>query len=142
MKAGVIVAAAIGLLVSVWLLFHVGAAQVFGAIASVGVGGFVLICATGLFLVAMMATGWFVLLPHTNLRNLVSCLIGRQTRDSAGDILPFSQFGGMIIGARAVVLRGVSPALAFASMTADVTTELMAQIAFVLIGIGLCIAEL
>lgn len=142
MKAGVIVAAAIGLLVSVWLLFHVGAAQVFGAIASVGVGGFVLICATGLFLVAMMATGWFVLLPHTNLRNLVSCLIGRQTRDSAGDILPFSQFGGMIIGARALSLRGIAAPSAYASMAADVTMELMAQIVFILIGIALCVSAL
>ena len=142
MKAGVIVAAAIGLIVAVWLLFHVGAAAVFSAIASVGIGGFVLICLTGLFLVAMMASGWFVLLPQLNWRNFLSCLIGRQTRDSAGDILPFSQFGGMMIGARALSLRGIPAPTAFASMAADVTMELTAEIVFVLIGIALCVSAL
>lgn len=142
MKAGVLVAAAIGLIVSVWLLFHIGAAQVLGAIASVGIGGFILICATGLMLVAMMASGWFMLLPQLSWRNLLSCLIGRQTRDSAGDILPFSQFGGMVIGARALNLRGIPAPSAYASMAADVTMELMAQIVFILIGIALCVNAL
>src|SRR5579864_1779325 len=131
MKAGVIAAAGLGLAIAVWLLFHVGAAAVFAAIASVGLGGF-----------ALMGSGWFALLPDHRLRNLASCIIGRQTRDSAGDILPFSQFGGMVIGARALTLRGIPAPLAFASMAADVTTELMAQIAFIAIGIALCITEL
>ena len=142
MKVGVIVAAAVGLVVSVWLLVHIGAAAVFGAIASVGIGGFALICLTGLVIVLMMASGWFVLLPQLNGRNLLSCVIGRQTRDSAGDILPFSQFGGMVIGARALSLRGIPAPSAYASMAADVTMELMAQIVFILIGIALCISAL
>lgn len=142
MKVGVIVAAAIGLVVSVWLLFHIGATQVFSAIASVGIGGFVLICTTGLLLVAMMASGWFALLPQLNGRNFLSCLIGRQTRDSAGDILPFSQFGGMVIGARALSLRGIPAPSAYASMAADVTMELTAQIVFILIGVALCVSAL
>src|SRR6185437_4716322 len=142
MKAGVVAAAIFGLAIAVWLLFHVGAASVFAAIASVGLGGFALICLTGLGIVALMGSGWFALLPDHRPRNLVSCIIGRQTRDSAGDILPFSQFGGMVIGARALTLRGVPAPMAFASMAADVTTELMAQIAFIAIGIALCLTEL
>jgi len=142
MKAGVIAAALLGLALAVWLLLHVGAASVFAAIASVGIGGFALICLTGLGVVAIMGSGWFALLPDHRPRNLVSCIIGRQTRDSAGDILPFSQFGGMVIGARALSLRGIPAPMAFASMAADVTTELMAQIAFIAIGIALCLTEL
>jgi putative membrane protein len=142
MKAGVIAAALVGLAIAVWLLLRVGAASVFAAIASVGLGGFALICLTGLFVVALMGSGWFALMPQHRLRDLVSCIIGRQTRDSGGDILPFSQFGGMVIGARAMTLRGVPAPLAYASMAADVTTELMAQIAFIAIGITLCITQL
>jgi putative membrane protein len=89
-----------------------------------------------------MGSGWFALMPDHVARNLVTCIMGRQMRDSAGDILPFSQFGGMVIGARAIVLRGIKPPVAFASVVADVTTELMAQIAFIAIGIALCISEL
>ena len=142
MRTGVIVAALLGLCVAVWLLLHIGIQPVFDAIGRVGIGGFAVICLYGLCVVALMGSGWFALMPDHAARNLLTCIIGRQVRDSAGDILPFSQFGGMVIGARATVLRGIKPALAFASIVADVTTELMAQIAFIAIGIALCISEL
>jgi len=142
MKFGVTAAALIGLAVAFWLLLHIGIAPVFSAIGSVGIGGFALICLYGCTVVAMMGSGWFALIPHGHGRELLTCIIGRQTRDSAGDILPFSQFGGILIGARYAILRGISAPLAFASMVADVTTELMAQIAFIVIGVALGIAQL
>ena len=142
MKTGVIITALLGLTLAVWLLLHVGIGAVFGAIGEVGIGGFILVCLYGFVVVTMMGTGWFALMPDHHLRNLVTCVIGRQTRDSAGDILPFSQFGGMVIGARALILRGIAAPLAFASLVTDVTTELMAQIVFIAIGIALCFTEL
>ena len=60
----------------------------------------------------------------------------------AGDILPFTQFGGIVIGARAVILAGVSPPLAFAGAIVDVTAELIAQIVFIALGLLLGIAQL
>ena len=142
MKLGVIVATLLGLALFVWLLFHIGVDQVFGAVAAIGIGGFLLYCAAGTAVVGLLGTAWLSLIPHGNPRDAFTYFLGRQTRDSAGDILPFSQLGGIVIGARAVILRGVSPALAFASAITDVTTELMAQIAFVLLGIALCIEQL
>ena len=58
-------------------------------------------------------------------------------RDSAGDILPFTQIGGIALGMRVLVLGGVAPARAVAAGIVDVTTELMAQSLFILLGIGL-----
>lgn len=142
MKIGVIVAALIGLALFAWLLFHIGLESVWEAVTAVGVGGFALLCAAGLAVVALLGSGWLALIPGATARDLVTFVIGRQTRDSAGDILPFSQLGGIVIGARAVILRGVPPPLAFASAITDVTTELMAQIVFILIGIALAIAQL
>jgi len=142
MKLGVIVASAIGLALAVWLVLHIGIGQVWGTIASVGAGGFVLLCSYGFCVVGLLGCAWFALIPHKSPRDLLTFIIARQTRDSAGDILPFSQLGGVVIGARAAVLRGVGVPLAFASAITDVTTELMAQIIFVFIGIGLCIAQL
>lgn len=141
-KLGVIAAALVGLALFVWLLLHIGVSQVFAAVASVGWLGFLAICAYGIAVVAMMGSAWVVLVPRARWRDLATFIIGRQTRDSAGDILPFSQLGGIVIGARAVILRGIAPPLAFASAITDVTTELMAQIAFILIGIALAIAQL
>jgi glycosyltransferase 2 family protein len=142
MKIGVVAAALIGLALFVWLLLHIGIAQIWDAIARVGFGGFVLLAAAGIAVVAMLGTAWLALIPNAQPRDVLTFILGRQTRDSAGDILPFSQLGGIVIGARAVILRGVSPALAFASAITDVTTELMAQIVFILIGIALCIERL
>ena len=142
MKIGVVIAALVGLALFVWLLLHIGVDQVFAAVASVGWVGFLAICAYGLAVVVAMGTAWVVLIPGARWRDLTTFVLGRQTRDSAGDILPFSQFGGIVIGARAVILRGISPALAFASTITDVTTELMAQIAFILLGIAFCWEQL
>lgn len=142
MKLGVIAVALAGLAVAVWLLFHIGIAAVFTAVTAVGIGGFAVLCAFGLGVVALMGSAWFALIPHATPRDLVTFVIGRQTRDSAGDILPFSQLGGIVIGTRAVILRGITPPLAFASAITDVTTELMAQIAFILTGIALAITQL
>jgi putative membrane protein len=142
MKIGVIAAALLGLAVAVWLLLHIGIEPVFAAVASVGFGGFALICLYGCAVVALMGSGWFALMADHHPRDLVTFIVARQTRDSAGDILPFSQFGGIVIGARYAILRGISAPLAFASMVADVTTELMAQIAFIVIGVALGIAQL
>src|SRR5476651_1998658 len=142
MKFGVIAAALIGLAVAVWLLLHVGIGSVLAAVGSVGIGGFALICLYGFTVVAVMGSGWFALMPHGRPRDLATCVIGRQTRDSAGDILPFSQFGGILIGARYAILRGISAPFAFASIVADVTAELMAQIVFIVIGVALGIAQL
>jgi putative membrane protein len=63
-------------------------------------------------------------------------------RDSAGEVLPLSQFGGFVIGARAVALRGVPAAEAYASTVVDVTTEMLAQIAFVLVGVVLLVRRI
>jgi putative membrane protein len=142
MKIGVIVAALVGLALFVWLLFHIGIESVWEAVARVGFGGFAFLVAAGIAVVGLLGSAWLALIPHKSPRDLVTYIIGRQTRDSAGDILPFSQLGGIVIGARAVILRGVSPPLAFASTITDVTTELMAQIVFILIGIGLAITQL
>jgi putative membrane protein len=47
--------------------------------------------------------------------------------------------GGYVLGARAVVLRGVDGAVAAASTLVDVTLELCAQIAYTALGIGLLV---
>jgi putative membrane protein len=137
-KFGVLAAAVIGFAVAAWLLIHTGVDQVFASIASVGWLGFFWLTIYLLPTVTILGAAWFVLAPKSAGATLTTFVIGRQMRDSSGDVLPFSQLGGIVIGARALTLRGVSPSLSFASAIADVTTELMAQIAFVVLGLGFC----
>src|ERR1700710_546416 len=107
MKIGVIAAALVGLALFVWLLLHIGIGQVWAAIVSVGFGGFALLCVAAIAVVGLLGSAWAALIPRKTPRHLLTFVIGRQTRDSAGDILPFSQLGGIVIGTRAVILRGI-----------------------------------
>jgi putative membrane protein len=134
MRIGVIAAALAGLAVALWLVFHVGFASVIGAVASVGWGGFAALCAFALLHLVVLGLAWAVLMPGGRSGAFIWARI---VRDAAGEVLPFSQIGGLVIGARAAILRGVSSVTAFASTVVDITTELMAQIVFILIGIAL-----
>lgn len=141
MRFGIIAAAAIGFAIAVYLVLRVGIEPVLDSVRNVGFAGFAIICAYALGLIVILASGWRALFP-SNGPNLTNFVVARQIRDSASDVLPFSQLGGIFIGARALSLRYVSTPLAFASAAADVTTELVAQIVFIAIGVALCIARL
>jgi putative membrane protein len=140
MRFGVIAAAALGFAVAIYLVFRVGLDPILHAVTSVGPGGFAIICGYALALILVLAAGWSVLVGGG--ATFSTFVVGRQIRDSASDVLPFSQLGGIVIGARAVVLRGLNAPVAFASAIADVTTELMAQIVFIGLGIAICISQL
>jgi putative membrane protein len=137
MKLGVIAAALAGLAVVAWLVLHIGFAAVVSAIASVGWSGFAILCAYALMLFAVLGTAWFSLIADLPPSRIATFVWGRIVRDAAGEVLPFSQFGGILIGVRALVLRGVATPMAFASTIVDVTTEMVAQIVFIFVGISL-----
>jgi putative membrane protein len=138
MKLGVILAALAGLAIAAWLVFHTGFAAVLNATASVGWGGFAILCLYALAMFIVLGAAWFALTPSAPFRSFVW---GRIVRDAAGEVLPFSQIGGILIGVRALILRGVAAPVAFASSIVDVTTEMMAQIVFILIGVALFAAR-
>ncbi len=140
MKLGAILALLAGLALAGFLVLHIGIAPVFAAVARIGWNGFALIVLTGFAVTGLLGLGLYALLfGHAPWWVFGAA---RQVRDSAGDILPFTQFGGIVIGARALILGGVSAPLAFAGAIVDVTAELIAQIAFIALGLVLGIAQL
>jgi putative membrane protein len=130
-----------GLALTGYLVFYAGIGSVLAAIAAVGWGGFAILCFFGAALFALLGSAWFALIPSREKANLATFVWGRAVRDCAGEILPFSQVGGILIGARAVMLRHVSGPLAFASTIVDVTVELIAEIAFVAAGLAILIVS-
>jgi len=135
MRFGVIFAALLGLLLTAWLVIAVGFHSIVSAMVAVGWGGFALLCASGAALFAVLGTAWFALMPRNDKTRLVNFVWGRAIRECAGELLPFSQIGGIVVGARALTLRGLDGSLAFASSIVDVTIEMVAQIIFVLAGL-------
>lgn len=141
-RTGAVIAALVGLCGAAYLFFRIGFHAIVDAAVSVGWSGFALLCVYGLANFALLGLAWLVLAsPVTPSRAATFCW-GRAVRDSAGDVLPFSQFGGMVIGARAVMLRGISGSEAFGSTIVDITLEMIAQIAFILTGLVILVVQL
>jgi putative membrane protein len=58
-------------------------------------------------------------------------------REAAADLLPFSQIGGLVIGARALTLAGISSPRVYSSMVVDQTTEMASQLVYTLFGLAM-----
>jgi glycosyltransferase 2 family protein len=135
MKSRIVIIAALGFVLALYLVMYVGLGAVLAAAVAVGWGGFAILCLYGLGLFVLLGAAWHVLIPDSSLAGLKIFVWARMVRDAAAEVLPFSQLGGIVLGARAAILHGVSPPLAFASMIVDVTTEMLAQIAYIALGI-------
>jgi len=132
-----VLAALVGLALMTALVGYFGVAAVTRPLVAVGWTGLAAICAIHLALLVVMGIAWAVLLPGTSLWVPVW---GRLVRDSGSELLPLSQVGGYVLGARAVTLAGVAAITATASTIVDVTLELFGQLAYTALGLGCLIA--
>jgi glycosyltransferase 2 family protein len=128
-----VLAAVAGLSLIAALVFHFGPQAVTRPLIAVGWTGFATVCSIHLALIAVMGITWGVLVPGTSLWVPVW---GRLVRDSGSELLPLSQIGGYVLGARAVTLAGVDGTTAAASTIVDVTLELFGQLAFTALGLS------
>ncbi len=117
------------------LVIYFGAGDVLHALASVSVEGFLAYVVVQLILLLGLGLCWRMLLRSRDNGGFWLCVWGRAVRDATGEFLPFSQVGGFVLGARVISFGGVSRSIAVASTLGDVTTEFLAQLIF--IGIGL-----
>lgn len=132
-----LVFAAAGLAGLILLLVRTGFDHVLHAIGSVGWDGFALLVGGQLLLTVPLALAWKCVCPGASFPLTVRA---RLVRDAATNCLPFTSVGGIAFGARALsAAPGISGPFATASTVADATLEFAAQIAFVLIGLGLLI---
>lgn len=129
--------ALLGVAVVTGLVIYFGAGDVLRVLTSVKISGFAEYIAAQLGILLGLGLCWRMLLRSRMRGSYWLCVWGRMVRDATGEFLPFSQVGGYVIGARVITLAGVTIADAAASTLADITTEFLAQLVFV--GIGLSI---
>jgi glycosyltransferase 2 family protein len=136
-KLRIVIIAILGLALALYLLLHAGFGAVLSAAAQVGWSGFAILCLYALGQCLILGAAWSVLLARSSWRDLRIFVGARMVRDAVSDVLPFSQLGGIVLGARAAVLGGISQPLVFASTIVDVTTEMLAQIAYIAVGVAI-----
>jgi putative membrane protein len=134
-RLGVI--ALLGGAVAFYILIGIGLKPVLAAATSVGWLGFTILYLYQFGLFVLLGMAWYVLIPTSSGPPVPAFIWARMVRDATSEILPFSHLGGIMLGARAVVARGVPPPVAFGSVAADITTEMLAQIAFTAVGVAI-----
>ncbi len=125
----------IGLVAAVWLIGATGWQQVIAGVSSIGLIGFLALMGwTGVNL-TILGAAWLAVAPGIARSQLGTFAWARTTREAATDVLPFSQFGGLVVGARTAIAGGIRDSLVYASLIADQTTELAAQLMFTMFGV-------
>ena len=68
-------------------------------------------------------------------------LWARMVREAVNGLLPVSQVGGDVVGARLLVFSGMRPPQAGASVLVDLTLEFLTQIVFTVIGLAVLLVD-
>jgi glycosyltransferase 2 family protein len=136
MRIATLIAVLAGLLLGTGIVAYYGFGEVIHALLAVGWDGFAAICAFHLALYGPLGLAWRVIVPPPA-AGALTFVWGRLIRDSGSEVLPLSQLGGFVMGARATIVVGLSTPVAFASTIVDVTLEVIAQIAYTALGVAL-----
>ncbi len=136
MRAAVLVLTLLGLGLTAFLLGRIGLSGVLAAVTRIGPGGFLLFCLYSVGVLAILGAAQYAVAPGAR-GHFGGFVWGRATREAATDLLPFAQLGGIVVGARTVVAGGVPAPLVYASIVADLTTEMAAQLVFTLAGVAM-----
>src|SRR6516225_3231787 len=130
MKLRLAILATVGVALTLYLVRYVGWHAVLAAVGALGVVGFGVFSLCGLAVFVLLGAAWQVLLAGPGAPRLALLIRARLVRDAGAEVLPLSQLGGIALGVRAAILQGIAAPLAAASMIVDVTTEMLAQIAY------------
>jgi putative membrane protein len=136
MKVIPIIAAIFGLAMIGALVGYFGAGGVVRSLRAIGWTGFLTVCAIHLGVISLEGIAWRLLVPGTQVWIFIW---GRLIRDAGSEVLPVSQMGGCVLGARAVALAGVPGSIAAATTMVDLTLEFFAKLAYMAIGLFLLV---
>ncbi len=138
MRAVPIVAGVAGLCLAAWLLRTYGVGQVLALLGRAGWLGLVAVVAVHLVQVAASAAGWRSISASAEQRpGLAAYGALRLVREGVNNLLPVAQIGGPVVAARLLQRGGMKLPQAIATTLADLTLEMLTQILFTLLGLGL-----
>ncbi len=137
-KAVPILAGVAGLCLAAWLLRTYGVSQVAGLLGRAGWLGLAAVAGFHLLQVAASAAGWRAISAFAARRpGFATYAALRLVREGVNNLLPVAQIGGPVVAARLLQGGGMAWPAAIATTVADLTLEMVTQIAFTLLGLAL-----
>jgi putative membrane protein len=85
----------------------------------------------------LLGAAWLAAAPGRTAGDLPRFAWARAVREAVSDLLPFSQIGGLVVGARTLTLSGIGAPAVYGSLLADLVTEMASQLIITLAGLGL-----
>jgi len=130
------IGAVLGLATLISLVGFYGFTEISAALAGAG-WSILAVVAFHFIQIFFSAEAWRTVMPRSPTLSLLKVIGLRWIREAVNALLPVAQIGGEFVGARLLVLRGVRVSAASASVTVDLSLEMISQIVFTLFGIGL-----
>ena len=129
------VAALVGFLGALWLVWHSNPAVVLSLMRTAGVG---LVLAGLVHVLPMLANAkdWQTLIIDVRRPSVASMLHLVWIRESVNSMLPVARIGGEIVSYRLMRRWGLGASVATASLVVDMQLTLISQMMFALVGIG------
>jgi putative membrane protein len=140
MKRFSILVAAIGLAVIAGAIVAANPRAVAAAIARVGPAS-LLVIATRAVSVGLCGLAWWLLFPPKHRPPARICMLLRYVREGANTLLPLTQIGGDVAGARLVTFWGIAGTLAAATVIVDVLMQAATQFLYALSGLSVLAAR-
>ncbi len=140
MKLGAFLGFVAGAALSAWLLSRYGAAAIFGLVGRAG-WGLVPVVLFHLVQLAASALAWRAITGRVTAQPRLRVFIAlRWVREGVNNLLPVAQIGGEFVAVRLLRRRGVPLVAAVAGTVGDLTMEMVTQIAYTLLGLGLLLS--
>ena len=131
-----LLAIALGLAAGLWAIGRAGWASVLASVGNAGAGGFLLLCLLTVATFVPLGAAWLVAVHGAPAARIGRFAWARAAREAANDLLPFSQIGGLVVGARTAIAGGLDAVRVYPAMIVDLTTEMAGQLVLTLFALG------
>jgi putative membrane protein len=139
MRPNQVILVSIGILALAGIAIYAGLGPVIQTLASLQVSGLALIILIHLPVIFLMGLAWWCIGRHPGVLAFTAARLGR---DAVAEILPLSQLGGFLAGARLITRAGLGAANAAFSLFADLIAEFAAKLIYTLLGLTILAALL
>jgi len=125
----------LGILALAGIAAYAGIGPVIQSLAELKVAGLAIITLVHLPVIFLMGLAWWCIGRDAGRAGISGFTAARLGRDAVAEILPLSQLGGFLAGARLLTRAGVNAANAAFSLFADLIAEFAAKLIYTLLGL-------